>query len=91
MVITSIVVDFEMLDATSLKDRRKVINSIRDKLKKFNISFLDISREYPKEASFAICYITHNEAMAKEIKQKIDSFLYKNFPQYQFNFDEEYI
>ncbi len=91
MVITSIVVDFEMMDALSLKDRRKVLNSIRDRLKKFNISFLDLSREYPKEVSFAVCYITHNEAMAKEIKQKIEDFLYKCFPQYQFNFDEEYI
>ncbi len=53
MVIVNIIADFELPFAFSLKDRRKIINSIKSRLKKFNVSMLDISGEYPKEASIA--------------------------------------
>jgi len=90
MVIVNLIADFELPFVFSLKERRK-INSIKDKLKKFNISILDISGEYPKEASIAICFLAHNEKQAGEIKRKIEDFLYRNFPEIEFIFDEEII
>jgi len=83
--------DFELPFVFSLKERRRVLNSIKDKLKKFNISILDISGEYPKEASIAIVYAAHNEKQAGEIRKKIENFLYKNFPEIEFYFDIEII
>jgi len=91
MVIVNLTLDFELPFVFSLKERRKIINSIKDKLKKFNVSILDISREYPKEASIAICFLAHNEKQAGEIKRKIEDFLYRNFPEIEFIFDEEII
>ena len=91
MVIVNLIIDFELLFVFSLKERRKIVNSIKDKLKKFNISILDISGEYPKEASIAIAFLAHNEKQAGEIKKKIEGFLFKNFPEIEFMFDYEII
>jgi len=91
VIITSLIVDFELPFVFSLKDRRKIINSIKDKLKKFNLSILDISSEYPKEATLAICYLSHNMPDAKQYKEKIENFLYRNFPEFEFYFEYEFI
>ena len=91
MVVTNLFLDFDLPFVFSLKERRKIINSIKDKLKKFNVSILDLSGEYPKEASIAICYLAHNEKQAYQIKEKIETFLYKNFPEIEFNVDYEMI
>jgi uncharacterized protein YlxP (DUF503 family) len=91
MVIVNMIADFDLPFVFSLKERRKILNSIKDKLKKFNVSVLDISGEYPKEASLAIVYVTHNEKQAGEIRKKIEDFLYKNFPEIEFYFDVEII
>ena len=91
MIIVNLVVDFELPFVFSLKERRKIINSIKDKLKKFNVSILDISSQYPKEASLAIVFAAHNEKQAAEIERKIEEFLYKIFPEIEFYFDSEFI
>ena len=91
MIIVNMIVDFELPFVFSLKERRKVLNSLKDKLKKFNISILDISSEYPKEGSVAIVFAVHNEKQAIQVREKIESFLYKNFPEIEFFFDVEII
>ena len=63
----------------------------KDKLKKFNVSILDISSEYPKEATVAIVFAAHNEKQAIQIREKIEKFLYKNFPEIEFFIDVEVI
>ncbi len=91
MVIVNLIADFELPFVFSLKERRKILNSIKSKLKKFNVSVLDISAEYPKEASVAIVFVAHNEKQAGEIKREIEDFLYRNFPEIEFMFDAEII
>jgi uncharacterized protein YlxP (DUF503 family) len=91
MVIVNMIADFELPFVFSLKERRKIINSIKDKLKKFNVSILDISGEYPKEGSVAIVFAAHNEKQAAEIRKKIEDFLYRNFPEIEFYFDVDLI
>ncbi len=85
------IADFELPFVFSLKERRKIVNSVKDRLKKFNISVLDISGEYPKEASIAIVFAAHNEKLAGEIQREIEEFLYKTFPEIEFYFDVEVI
>ncbi|AZV46248.1 DUF503 domain-containing protein [Nautilia sp. PV-1] len=91
MVIVNLIADFDLPFVFSLKERRKIVNSIKDRLKKFNVSVLDISDEYPKEASIAIIFAAHNEKIAGEIKRNIEEFLFKNFPEIEFVFDAEII
>ena len=91
MVIVNLIADFDLPFVFSLKERRKIVNSIKDRLKKFNVSVLDISDEYPKEASIAIIFAAHNEKIAGEIKRNIEEFLFKHFPEIEFMFDAEII
>ena len=91
MVIVNLVADFELPFAFSLKERRKILNSIKSKLKKFNVSILDISGEYPKEATITIVFAAHDEKQAGVIKRNIEEFLFRNFPEIEFFFDEEII
>jgi uncharacterized protein YlxP (DUF503 family) len=91
MVIVNMIADFDLPFVFSLKERRKIISSIKDKLKKFNLSIIDISGEYPKEASIAIVFAAHNEKQAGEIRKKIEDFLYRNFPEIEFYFNVEII
>jgi uncharacterized protein YlxP (DUF503 family) len=91
MVIVNLIADFELPFVFSLKERRKILNSIKEKLKKYNVSVLDISGEYPKEASIAIIYGAFNAKQAAEIQRRIEEFLFKNFPEIEFIFDYEII
>ena len=91
MVIVNLIADFELPFVFSLKERRKILNSIKEKLKKFNVSVIDLSGEYPKEASIGIVYAAHNEKQAGEIKRNIEEFLFRNFPEIEFIFDYEII
>jgi uncharacterized protein YlxP (DUF503 family) len=91
MVIVNLIVDFELPFVFSLKERRKILNSIKEKLKKFNLSILDLSNEYPKEATLAIVYAAHNEKQAAEIRRNVEEFLFRNFPEIEFIFDVEII
>ncbi|NPA11257.1 MAG: DUF503 domain-containing protein [Epsilonproteobacteria bacterium] len=91
MVIANLILNFELPFVFSLKERRKIINSIKDKLKKFNISVLDISNEYPKEAEIAIAYLAHNPKQANDIKLTIQNFLERNFPEIEFFIEYEVI
>ena len=91
MVIVSLIADFELPFIFTLKERRKIVNSIKDKLKKFNVSVIDISGEYPKEAALAVVFVAHNKKLACETERKIEDFLYKNFPEIEFFFESEII
>ena len=89
MVIVNILIEFELPLARSLKGRRAILNSLKSKLKKLNVSILDLSGEYSKEASLAIAFLAFDEAHANSYIQKIESFLYKHFPEYSFDINYE--
>ena len=91
MIIVNMNLDFELPFVFSLKERRKIVNSIKDKLKKFNVSVLDISSEYVKEANLAIVFAVHNEKQAGKYIKTIEEFLNKNFPEIEFFIDYELI
>jgi len=91
MVIVNLIADFDLPFVFSLKERRKILNSIKQKLKKFNVSVLDLSGEYPKTASLAIVYASANTQKAYEIKTTIEEYLFRHFPEIEFIFDVEII
>ena len=77
--------------ANSLKGRRKVLNSIKEKLKKQNLSILDISGEYPKNATLAIVYLSIDEESALKKLQKIESLLESSFVEVEFEISYEIV
>jgi len=68
LVNMQIIIDLPFIE--SKKGRRKIIHSIKDRLKTHNLSILDISGEYNKEAALAVAFLTLNQ---KELAKKIES------------------
>jgi len=89
MVIVNGYIDMKLPFASSLKGRRAVLNAIKEKLKKFNLSQLDISGEYPKEASIAVIFLSAGEKQAVQQLQKIESVLESSFPEVEFEISYE--
>lgn len=89
MIICSCLLHLELFDIQSLKGRRIIVNSLKEKLKNsFNASVLDVSSEYPKEADIALVFLSPNALTAAQYREKIERFLEKQFP--ELNIDMEY-
>ncbi len=78
MLLTVINIEINFLYVSSLKGRRKILNSIKDRLKNKNLSILDLSGEYAKEGALAIAYLSLTQNEKEKKKEKIleilDSF-----------------
>jgi uncharacterized protein YlxP (DUF503 family) len=75
----------------SLKGRRSVINSVKEKLKVFHLSILDVSGEYAKEADIAFVFLSQNTLGAAQYREKIEKMLERNFSEYHFDLEYEEI
>ncbi|WP_373030437.1 DUF503 family protein, partial [Sulfurovum sp.] len=75
----------------SLKGRRSVTNSMKEKLKSFNVSVIDISGEYAKEADIAFVFLSQNSLKAAQYREKIEKMLERNFSEYHFELEYEEI
>jgi len=89
MVILNGYIDMQLPFVSSLKGRRTVLNSIKERLKKFNLSQLDISGEYPKEASIAFILLAQEHRLAEQQIQKIETVLESSFPEIEFSISYE--
>jgi len=89
MIICSTLLHLELFDVQSLKGRRMIVNSLKEKLKhSFNVSVLDISSGYPKEADIALVFLSPGTLAAAQYREKIERFVEKQFP--ELNIDMEY-
>jgi len=89
MIICTLYLHFDLPDIHSLKGRRAITNSIKERLKSFNVSVLDISSEYPKEASIAIAYLSPDAQSAAQYRQSIETMIETRFPEYPAEIDFE--
>lgn len=79
----------DLPDVSSLKGRRSVLNGMKERLKHFNVSLLDISGEYPKEADIAFVFLVPDRTAAAQYRESIESMLESRFPQYRCELDYE--
>ena len=89
MIITICILHIELPHIHSLKGRRSVLNSIKEKLKSFNLSILDVSGEYAREADIAFSFLSQNALGAAQYRDKIEKMLERNFSEYQFDLEYE--
>ena len=82
MIICSCILRFELIGVSSLKGRRSILNSLKEKLKKFNLSLLDISSEYPQEAELALVFLSPDKISAAQYREKIETLIERQFPQW---------
>ena len=91
MIICNCTIHLDLPHVQSLKGRRSVTNALKEKLKSFNVSVLDISGEYPKEADIACAFLSPNARTAAQYRQKIEKMLERNFSEYPYEMDYEEI
>jgi len=89
MTIANLILHIDLPQANSLKGRLAITNSVKEALKKFNISVLDISGEYVKEAEIAVVYVSANDKLSAQILQSIEKMLEQRFPELLIEFDLE--
>lgn len=89
MTLCTLYLHFELPDVHSLKGRRQVLNSVKERLKRLNISLLDISGEYPKEAELAIAFLAPDAAFAASLRERIEQILETHYPHYLITTDYE--
>ncbi len=89
MIICNCVVHLDLYDVSSLKGRRSVLNKFKEKLKTFNVSVMDISSEYPKEADIAFVFLSPSRLESARYRDKIDNALVTLFPEYTIELDYE--
>ena len=91
MHIVSAYIDLSLPYVHSLKGRRKILHSLKERLKHRNLSVLDISSEYPKEATLAICFLAPTKEDAHKKLQHIESLIHSTFPEIPFDLSYEII
>jgi uncharacterized protein YlxP (DUF503 family) len=91
MIICNCIIHLELPEIVSLKGRRAVTNSLKEKLKKFNVSVLDVSGEYAKEADIAFAYLSPNALTSAQYRDKIENMIQRNFSEFMFDIEYEEI
>jgi len=89
MILCNCHLHMELPEIRSLKGRRAVLNSLKEKLKSFNVSVLDLSGEYAKEADVAFVFLSHDGKSAAQYREKIEAMLERNFSDYFYELDYE--
>lgn len=89
MIVCTLILRLELDEVSSLKGRRSVINSLREKLKTLNVSILDISDAYPKEATLALAFLSPDAKHSAQYREQIESLIESRFPQYPIDIDYE--
>ncbi|WP_281951080.1 DUF503 family protein [Nitrosophilus kaiyonis] len=89
MHIVNLLITLDLPYVKSKKGRRKIINSIKERLSKHNLSILDISSEYPKEAEIAIAFLSLSEIDAKKKIQTIEKILDRYFSDVEYSISYE--
>ncbi len=89
MLIVYATITLQLPYISSLKGRRKILNSIKDRLKHQNIAIADLSGEYAKEATLALLFFAANENIANNKITKIDNLLANSFSDIEYEIEYE--
>jgi len=91
MIICHCDIHLELPDIHSLKGRRSVVNSLKERLKAFNVSVMDVSGDYPKEADIAFVFLTPDARSAAQYREKIEQMLERHFSAFHYEVEYEEI
>ena len=89
MLIVHALLTLDLPYIHSLKGRRKILGSIKERLKNQNMAVADLSGEYPKEARIALCFFAKGQEDANNKIQKLEEQLQHHFPELEFDIQYE--
>ncbi|WP_456381998.1 DUF503 domain-containing protein [Persephonella sp.] len=93
MIIGSIVFEFYIPHSGSLKEKRMVVRSVKEKLKsKFNVSVSEVgNQELWQSAQIAVVTVAPDKKQVEKVIQNIINFVEVNFPDLHINIYKEII
>ncbi|MHC3994331.1 DUF503 domain-containing protein [Thiomicrolovo sp. ZZH C-3] len=89
MLICHCYLHFELPHVHSLKGRRSVMNGIKERLKAFNVSVMDVSGEYPKEGDIAFVFLSADARTAAQYRDAVEQMLERHFPELTYTLEYE--
>jgi uncharacterized protein YlxP (DUF503 family) len=89
MVLCNCLLHIDLPHIHSLKGRRSVTNAIKERLKRYNLSLLDLSGEYAREADIAFVFLSPDSKLAAQYRDTIEQMLERYFPEYPCELDYE--
>ena len=91
MMIGSLVMQIHIHDAGSLKEKRMVVRSIKEKLRgKFNISVSEVdNQDLWQLATVAVVTVAPDKNQVENILQNVVNFIYSNFPELHIDISKE--
>ncbi len=93
MFIGSIVFDLHIPYSNSLKEKRMVIRSVKEKLKsKFNVSVSEVGdQNLWQSAQIAVVMVAPDQKQVEKVMQNVINFVEVNFPDIHINIYREII
>jgi len=89
MILCNCLLHLDLPHLSSLKGRRAVTNALKERLRHFNLSVLDLSGEYAKEADIAFAFLSPDALHAAQYRQKIEKMLERHFGEFMFELSFE--
>ena len=93
MIIGIMVIDLFSKSTHSLKEKRNIVTSIKEKLKqKFNISIIESDyQDIWQKIQLAISMVSNSRVMIEKVFNQIEDFIYLNYPVQLVSVNKEYI
>ena len=93
MYIGSIVFDIYIPEASSLKEKRMVVRSLKEKLKsKFNVSVSEVgNQDLWQSAQVAVVLVSPEKKQTEKMMDSVINFVELNFPELHINIYKELI
>ena len=87
------VIDLFSKSTHSLKEKRNILTSIKEKLKqKFNISIIESDyQDRWQKIQLAISMVSNSRVMIEKVFNQIEDFIYLNYPVQLVSVNKEYI
>ncbi len=89
MILVHGAMHLDLPTVDSLKGRRRVLNGIKERLRRMNLSVLDLSGDYVREADVAFAYLAHDLRQAAQIRESIRRMMDRHFPEYEYDLEYE--
>lgn len=87
MVVLVGAIEIKILTPSGLKNRRKITNSIKQRLKNMGLSAIDSSGNRANEGLIEFAMALHSEGDTQKWAQKIEKFLNSSAFEYEFDLE----
>jgi len=89
MLLVNMQINIDLPYIESKKGRRKIVHSIKDRFSNHNLSVLDISGEYNKEATLAVAFLALNQKAVSQKIETIENILNRYLGEIEYELDYE--